>query len=68
LTLDKYCKRCLWGDDCGDTYIGVIEHCEYYTPVRDNSSHKEYQKNLKERMDAYNDIIAQFNEGEIDDN
>lgn len=59
----KNCKNCFWYDKCEDRCDDDIEvDCDYYEPLDDEEiAIEEYEKDLKERAQAYQKLIDKQN-------
>ena len=59
----KNCKNCFWYDKCEDRCDDDIEaDCDYYEPLDDEEiAIEEYEKDLKERAQAYQELIDEQN-------
>lgn len=59
----KNCKNCFWYDKCEDRCDDDIEvDCDYYEPLDDEEiAIEEYEKDLKERAQAYQELIDKQN-------
>lgn len=59
----KNCKNCFWYDKCEDRCDNYIEvDCDYYEPLDDEEiAIEEYEKDLKERAQLYQELIDEQN-------
>lgn len=59
----KNCKNCFWYDKCEDRCDNDIEvDCDYYEPLDDEEiTIEEYEKDLKERVQVYQELIDEQN-------
>lgn len=59
----KNCKNCFWYDKCEDRCDDDIEvDCDYYEPLDDEEiTIEEYEKDLKERAQVYQELIDEQN-------
>lgn len=59
----KNCKNCFWYDKCEDRCDNDIEvDCDYYEPLDDEEiTIEEYEKDLKERAQVYQELIDEQN-------
>ena len=54
----KDCLNCLWEKVCDGKSC-----CEYFTPLNDyDVKAQEYNQNLRERFECYQEIINEFND------
>lgn len=57
----RNCRNCIWNDKCQPEEDG----CEYYDPINPEETEavirREYNEALQERVDDYNEIIAENN-------
>lgn len=57
----KNCKDCYWYDQCEDRCDEEAE-CDYYEPLNDEDvTITEYENDLKERAQEYQDLIDEQN-------
>lgn len=57
----KNCKDCYWYDKCEDRCDEEVE-CDYYEPLNDEDvTITEYENDLKERAQEYQDLIDEQN-------
>lgn len=54
----RSCKGCIWYDECDHE-----ERCDgYYSQkYEEQLARSEYENDLRERVDTYNEIIEEFN-------
>lgn len=53
------CKGCMWEDQCGNR-----GRCEYYYNIlkEEEMLEEEFNQELKERIEEYDEIIAEFDD------
>lgn len=57
----KNCKDCYWYDKCEDRCDDEVE-CDYYEPLNDEEiAIAEYENDLKERAQEYQNLIDEQN-------